>query len=143
MKINVITLIVLAILQPVAYASTNKIVIDVVKIIDGDTMKVKLENNTFSVRLVGIDCFESAEVNNYRAYKQAYENKIEITNVIQHGIRSTNYVKDLYKNSKKQYLEFKGLDKYKRVLGVIYFDDLNVNEELLKKNICPSYIYKE
>ena len=42
------------------YAS---IPVEVLKIYDGDTIKVKIDNgNKFSIRLVGIDCYETSKI---------------------------------------------------------------------------------
>ncbi|MBP3490878.1 thermonuclease family protein [bacterium] len=44
--------------------------------------------------------------------------------------------------TKQVYIDFKGVDYYGRALGVIYFDKLNVNEDLQKNGGCMIYDYK-
>ena len=39
----------------------------------------------------------------------------------------------------KTYFEFKGLDIYKRVLAVVYFDDINVNDSMKTFGGCIAY----
>lgn len=54
------------------------------------------------------------------------------------------YLQNLYDNNKSggTYLEFKGIDIYGRALGILYFDTLNVNENLKNSGGCMSYHYK-
>ncbi len=121
--------------------ANEQIKIKLVKIIDGDTIIGKIDKNEFSIRLNGIDCYETSKIN--RAYKQAYTENLSISEVVKKGNYAKTYVKYLYKQSNKNvYLEFKGLDTYKRVLGILYFDRLNINDELINKNICNVYNYK-
>ena len=75
-------------------------------------------------------------------YKQAYDNNLSIENVIGKGPKLKNCLQEMYKNSKYQYFEFLGLDKYKRVLGIIYFYKININSQMLLNGGCFSYIYK-
>lgn len=120
----------------------TKIPIQLVKVYDGNTILVKIENEKFSVRLTGIDCYETRDIN--RAYKQAYQNNLKIDEVICKGKESKEYLEKLYENNKNNpiCLDFKGIDKYGRVLGILYFDSLNVNNELIKNGGCLKYNYK-
>ena len=121
----------------------SKIPIKIVSITDGDTIKAKRDKNEFSVRLVDIDCYGTSKI--HRAYRQAYDNCIKIDEVVNLGNKSKQYLLDLYikNNSKKVYLEFKGVDMYGRVLGVLYFDTMNVNEEMKKHGGCMVYEFKQ
>ncbi len=136
-----ILLVVHTYLQVNAKTQNNLIPVKLVKILDGDTIKIKIDENEFPVRLIGIDCYESYK--NERSYKQAYFNDISIEDVISRGQKSKDYLQNLYNNSSKNvYLDFKGLDKYKRALGIIYFDQDNVNEKLKNQGGCMIYHYK-
>ena len=117
--------------------SENKISTELVKIIDGDTIILRVDKNEFPARLIGIDCFETNT--NNRAFKQAYLNNLSIDNVLLKGKNSKKYLKNLYKNTDKTYFEFKGLDIYKRVLAVVYFDDINVNNSMKAFGGCIVY----
>ena len=117
--------------------SENKISTELVKIIDGDTIILRVDKNEFPARLIGIDCFET-NVNN-RAFKQAYLNNLSIDNVLLKGKNSKKYLKNLYKNTDKTYFEFRGLDIYKRVLAVVYFDNINVNDTMKAFGGCIVY----
>lgn len=125
-----------------SYSLSVKIPIELITILDGDTIIARINDNKFSIRLSGIDCYETSKIN--RAYKQAYNDNLSIDNVIKKGLAAKNYLEELYRKSKKDvYFEFQGLDNYKRVLGILYFDELNVNDELKNAGYCKVYIYKK
>lgn len=117
--------------------------IKILKIYDGDTIQAKIDNEKFSIRLIGLDCYETKNIN--RAYKQAYENNLTIDDVIDKGIKSKKYLEKLYKNNKNKeiFFDFKGIDKYKRALGILYFGEINVNKALLNNGGCLEYNYKK
>lgn len=122
------------------YAESNKFPITITKVLDGDTVKAKIDNNEFSIRLVNIDCFETSRIN--RAYKQAYENNLSIENVIEKGnLAKEELSRQIDKH--KMYMEFKGLDVYGRVLGVLYKDDFNLNNHMQNTDFCYAYFYKK
>ena len=134
MKFN---LILLLLLSTICFAKTQ---IELIDIYDGDKVKAKIKKEKFDIRLIWIDCFETAQIN--RAYKQAYKNNLKIEEVVKQGKSAKKYLESLYENSNKNaYFDFYGIDKYSRALGVLYFDKLNINEELVNKNICPRYKY--
>jgi len=111
--------------------------IEIIKIYDGDTILAKIENNKFPIRLYGIDCYEISA--NNRAYKQAYLENLNIKEVTEKGKFSKKYLKKLLLNTKIANFEFKGLDNYKRVLGIIYLDQKNINNLMLKEGFCTPY----
>ncbi len=119
-----------------SYAA-SKTPVRIVKILDGDTVRAKINDNIFSIRLIGIDCYETTP--NNRAYKQAYNNNLTIDEVIKNGKFSKKYLINLYKNSNVQTFEFMGLDYYKRPLGVLYFDDVNINQKMLNHGGCLKF----
>ncbi len=125
-----------------AYADSG-IPIEVVRIFDGDTIQGRIEKEEFSIRLVGIDCYETSDIN--RAYKQAYKNNLKIEEVLNRGVESKEFLEKLYKNNKNKgvYLDFKGVDKYGRALVVVYLGNINVNKELLNNGGCFEYVYRK
>ena len=133
--------IIYVICTTVANAET-RIPVELIKIKDGNTVDVRIDKNTFPVRLIGIDCFESCKI--HRAYHQAYDNNLSIDEVVSRGKQSTAYFENLYKANKNKpiYIDFKGVDHYGRALGVVYFDKLSVNEDLRKNGGCMIYDYK-
>ncbi|MGN0015271.1 MAG: hypothetical protein ACI37T_07645 [Candidatus Gastranaerophilaceae bacterium] len=69
---------------------------------------------------------------------------MSIDKVIEKGVFSKQFLEKLYKNSNHQvFLEFMGLDTYKRVLRIIYFDDINVNETMKNNGGCLPYEYNK
>ena len=134
-KISFILLIVF-VLCSASYAA-SKTPVRIVKILDGDTVRAKINDNIFSIRLIGIDCYETTP--NNRAYKQAYNNNLTIDEVIKNGKFSKKYLINLYKNSNVQTFEFMGLDYYKRPLGVLYFDNVNINQKMLNHGGCLKF----
>ena len=59
--IKFIVLFLFLILLNLPANSENKISTELVKIIDGDTIILKVDKNEFSARLIGIDCCETNE----------------------------------------------------------------------------------
>ena len=143
-KLNITFLFILILILTTSAFSQKqdvKIPIKIEKIYDGDTIEAKIENRVFSIRLIGIDCFETSDI--YRAYKQAYDNNLKIEEIVKQGKTAKKYVENLYKNSKKQSFALKGIDKYSRALGIVYFDNINVNEILKQNKICAQFVYSE
>lgn len=133
--------LIIILISSYTYAFESKKNVNLIKIIDGDTIEVSINNNKFFVRLINIDCFETSKIN--RAYKQAYENNMSVDEIIKTGQQSKEYLETLYKKTNKVYLDFMGIDKYSRVLGYIYFDKLNVNEEMKINGSCLQYKYEK
>jgi len=140
-KLLVLVLVLLFIFSLPVLAET-KTPIKIVSISDGDSLKAQIDKNEFRVRLVDIDCYETCKI--HRAYRQAYDNGITIDEVVKRGNESKQYLLDLYlKNNKKNvFLEFRGIDKYGRALGILYFGTMNVNEEMKKHGGCMVYEFK-
>ena len=134
-KISFILLIVFVLCS--ASCAASKTPVRIVKILDGDTIRAKINDNIFSIRLIGIDCYETTP--NNRAYRQAYNNNLTIGEVIKNGKFSKKYLINLYKKSNVQTFEFMGLDYYKRPLGVLYFDDVNINQKMLNHGGCLKF----
>lgn len=91
----------------------------VIRIADGDTFTMIFDNGfEVRVRLNGIDSPEK---------KQAFSNRAKQT------------LSDLIYNKKvKVYYESK--DRYGRVLGDIYIDNLNVNQEMVRRGMAWHFI---
>lgn len=118
----------------------EKICVKVVKICDGDTVKVMYNNETRSIRFLGVDCYETGKIN--RAYKQAYLNKITIEEVVRRGKYSKQFLSDYIGKSENIILVPGGKDLYNRDLGTLYKDDVNINRLMIEKGMCLPYEYK-
>ncbi|MBQ8847516.1 MAG: thermonuclease family protein [Candidatus Gastranaerophilales bacterium] len=120
----------------------SKIPIKIDKVYDGDTIRVKLDSgNKFDIRFYKIDCYETSKI--HRAYYQAYCDKITIEEVLKRGKRAKNYLVNALDADKPIYFEFKGVDKYNRVLGVLFLGDINLNNQMTNTGLCKPYNYIE
>ena len=81
----------------------------VLNVIDGDTIKVKFENKIKKIRLSAIDAPEIKQ---------------------NHGRESKKFLLDLIKKKKIKFHKL-GTDRYGRLLGIIYFNDKDVNLEMV------------
>ena len=117
--------------------------ITITKIYDGDTVGARIEGEVFLVRLKGVDCYETMRIS--RAYRQAYEGRISVDEVVKRGERSKEYLSGLFNKVGKDriYFQFQGVDRYSRALGVLYFNKMNVNKEMINKGGCLVYEYKQ
>ena len=142
LKIFINILLSLFLLQSTTSADNSYIPIAITKIYDGDTVQAEVEGEVFLVRLKGVDCYETMRIS--RAYRQAYEEKITIEEVVKRGERSKEYLSGLFNQVGKDriYFQFQGVDRYSRALGVLYFGRVNVNEEMINKGGCLVYEYK-
>lgn len=133
--------IVLALLLMFAAVPTfAKVKVDILKVYDGDTVLAKIDDSTFRIRLIGIDCFEGASSD--RAKWQARKYNMTLDEVVSYG----NFAGDILKgklDKKDVYFSFRGIDKYNRALGILYVDDVNINNELLKTPYCKVYNTKK
>ncbi len=110
--------------------------IEVLKVYDGDTILARINDNTFRIRLIGIDCFEGTTSD--RAKWQAKKYNLTLDEVVSYGNLASDILKGKLSN-KEAYFSFRGIDKYSRALGILYIDNTNINEELLKTPYCKAY----
>lgn len=115
----------------------------VTRVMDGDTVQLKLKSNSPSIRLIGIDCYETSAIN--RAYKQAYANHIPLDEVIEKGLKAKQIMTQIMKqNNYTVYFECTGTDYYGRLLGVLYTKDgKNINTMMQNSGFCPKYVFEE
>jgi endonuclease YncB( thermonuclease family) len=102
--------------------TTNRLTGRAVKVQDGDTFTLLTNtNNRIKIRLYGIDAPEKGQDFNRK---------------------SKAYLSDLIAD-RHVTVEYKGIDPYKRVLGIVYVNRLNVNEEMLRRGLAWRYKYNE
>ncbi len=128
---------------PVHYpqVTTNINILDVsdreeATITDGDTIKLEFDGVLTTIRLIGIDCFESRM--NDKAYRQAYQHEITIEEVVERGKQAKTYIQEKLSKRVEHYIEYDEdfKDRYERTLAYIWFSD----EEMLNmKIICDGY----
>jgi endonuclease YncB( thermonuclease family) len=103
----------------------------VTKVIDGDTIWVLCGTVKEKVRLTIIDSFEKSK--NNRAFKQAYQQKLPIEEVVRRGkLASTYTTKELLnKDVVVKFNDKSSKDQYGRTLGEIYIGSVDINIKLL------------
>ncbi|WP_101690765.1 thermonuclease family protein [Dysgonomonas massiliensis] len=90
----------------------------IVRVSDGDTIVLLDSTNTqHRIRLDGIDCPEKGQP---------------------FGRKATDFLKELT-TGKTIIVEWEKKDRYNRILGVVYADNINVNKELLKNGLAWHY----
>ena len=105
----------------------------VIRVIDGDTLKINYQDKEQSIRLIGIDTPESKA--NKKANKDAMRSGQDIATITAMGKQATAFVKKLVKAGDTVTLEFdvQKYDKYNRLLGYVYLPDGRMlNEEIIK-----------
>lgn len=110
------------------------------EVTDGDTVKIIKNDEEIKVRLVDIDCFETSA--NPRGKWQAEHYNKSIDEVIKLGNQSKEILQDFVNQQAdgKVVLVDRGKDKYKRTLGVLYIDGVNVNDYMLQYGKCEKYM---
>jgi len=112
-------------------------------VVDGDSINIYTGDNITRVRLYGIDCMETSNI--HRAYRQAYENKITIEDVIAQGNFATKKLDEIIKkNQNWVYFRTMGIDHYGRLLAVLYDKDFNIiNDMMLESEYCKAFMVKK
>ena len=112
--------------------------VELIRVIDGDTIEVRY---TTSIRLNDVDCYENKH--NDRQKWQAKENNLKEEEVIAKGKENEQKLKDLLdKEGNDLFLQVKGLDRYRRILGKLYIGkdkQIDINEYMLKSGGCMPY----
>ena len=100
----------------------------VVRVVDGDTIKINYNGNEESVRLIGIDTPESVHPN-------ANKNSAD-------GVTASDFTKSCLVG-KQISLEFDvdKTDKYNRLLAYVYLDDVMFNKTLLEEGYATVSTY--
>ncbi len=103
---------------------------EVVKVVDGDTIKLDIDGETTTVRLIGIDTPESVHPDQ--------------TKNVPEGKLASEHTKDLLGKS-DVFIEYgeEPYDRYGRVLAYVYIDDdTMVNAEILNDGYAQVYTIK-
>lgn len=126
----------------------NKIHVYMPQAVDGDTMKIRLQEGSFMVRFTGIDCFESTM--NDRVYYQMRKNYLTKPEILEKGQKAKTILNDIItKNNTNIWLQITGLDKtYGRLVGVAYYQDkngnfININDKMKASGYCPEFIFRK
>lgn len=141
MKRFIITILIILSVTEIVTAKACLENIKITKVTDGDTVKGIINGKEMSIRLSGIDCYETSKRD--RAYKQAYLNKMSIEDVVKRGKESKEILTNILKNNNNITVRFTDVDKrYNRNVGIIYAGDINVNEYMVQNGGCMMFEYK-
>lgn len=141
MKRFIITILIILSVAEIVTAKACLENIKITKVTDGDTVKGIINGKEMSIRLSGIDCYETSKRD--RAYKQAYLNKMSIEDVVKRGKESKEILTNILNNNKNITVRFTDVDKrYNRNVGIIYAGDINVNEYMVQNGGCMMFEYK-
>lgn len=138
-----IFLVVLMLLYFSPSHAAEKTAARVVKVTDGDTIEVLLDNKKEAIRLLGVDCYETYP--NNREYKQAYTEGITVEKVVELGKLAKYYVQKELKPDDMVYLEFEEnkRDSYGRLLAYVYLKDGKMLNKMLLHNKKAKYFIYE
>ena len=112
----------------------------VLKVVDGDTIRISYKGREESIRLIGIDAPESKA--NKKAKSDAQRSGKHLKTIISQGEEATEFVKTIVRPGDKVTIEFdvQTRDKYRRLLCYVYLiNGKMLNEEIMKARLCQSY----
>lgn len=104
----------------------------ILRVIDGDTLKVEIQGQKESVRMIGIDTPESRR--NKKAMKDAGRSGQDVETITAMGKEATSFVKGLVRKGDSVGIEFdvQQRDHYGRILGYVYLPDgVMLNEKII------------
>ncbi len=107
--------------------------ITVLKVIDGDTLRIRLKGKAEKIRLIGIDTPEMRV--NDKAQRDARRSKMDISTILRQGQESRRFVRTLVKQGDRIRVVFdvQKRDRYGRLLGYVYLSDGRMlNEEIIR-----------
>lgn len=103
----------------------------VLRVIDGDTLKVDVEGHNESVRLIGIDTPESKP--NAKALKDSARSGEELAAIVLQGKKAAAFTRSLVRKGDVVRLEtdVQQRDKYRRILAYVYLRDGSMLNEAI------------
>jgi micrococcal nuclease len=111
--------------------SERGVSVTVIRVIDGDTLRVEFQGRAESVRLIGVDTPESRI--NKKARGDAERSGKDVAAILAMGKRATEFVRRLVKPGDILQLEFdvKERNHYRRLLAYVYLDDGRMLNEVI------------
>ncbi len=118
----------------------HRIEAKVVRVIDGDTIIVKIDGRLEKVRLVGIDC---PEIDAHRNKPFEYDAITNLTYLAEWGLKAKEFA-ERYLDHKTVELEFDEIaglrDRYGRLLAYVYVNRTDFNALLIEKGLARVYV---
>ena len=124
--------------------SAHEFVATLTDILDGDTLNAVIHGENIKIRLLDVDCYETAK--NKRARFQHEYYGLSYDEIIENGNKSKKKLKTLLKDHRYIRVKWKSRDSFGRILGHVYLDDIksagviNVNQYMLKTAGCHKYV---
>jgi micrococcal nuclease len=116
--------------------------VTVVKVVDGDTLRVEMNGREEAVRLIGIDTPESKI--NKKVWKDSMKSNQDVETITSMGKEAARYVRTLVRRGDTVGIEFdiQKRDKYNRLLVYAYLSDGKMlNEEIIKAGYANIMTY--
>ena len=125
-------LLLICISVPTPHAAIRTVTGTVTKISDGDTIHLTTPEQTIlKVRLYGIDAPETDKINNKTG-------RVNIPGQ-PYGDESMNALTNKIMGQKVK-VDILDIDKYRRMVGMIYLDDRNINLEMIREGYAEGFI---
>lgn len=106
--------------RTVSYSEGKRVDADLRRVIDGDTIEIKIDGRHERVRYIGIDCPESSQ---------------------EFGKEATEANKSLLGSSVTLEFDVQERDRYGRLLAYVWYGSTMVNEELVREGYCMMATY--
>lgn len=105
---------------------SGKVLVKVLRVVDGDTIVVELYGKEEKVRLIGVDTPETVD---HRKSVQYY------------GIEASNFTKKMLAGRGVELeFDFDPRDKYDRLLAYVWLDGVNFDSELIRLGYARAYL---
>lgn len=155
LQITIIALV-LALIQSllpsshVSAAKTHEQEADIMSVVDGDTIAVRIDGKQERVRLIGIDTPESRP--NRRMSKQAISERLDAKAILELGAKASAHTKEILPKGTHVRLEYdvQKRDRYGRLLAYVWLPNGTMaNEEIVSSGfaylltIPPNVKYRE
>lgn len=103
----------------------------VIRVVDGDTLKVSMNTQKESVRLIGVDTPESKA--NKKAFRDSKKSGHDIQSILKLGKRAAAFTRSVVKpgDTVKLELDVQPRDRYGRILAYVYLPDGRMLNEVL------------
>jgi micrococcal nuclease len=142
MKIAAVGLVVSLIVVAVPAASmVSKEPARVIRVISADTLTILYRGNWEEIKLIGPEAPQTAL--NDKAYEEALRDSATPEEILQRGLKATEFVKGLLRYGSQVWIEFDALkrDRYSRLLGYVYLaDGRMLNEVILRQGLARLFL---
>lgn len=122
--------------------STGAALGTVERVVDGDTVILRLKGRRTRVRLIGVDAPETT--GNDRAHLISRKRRVSLAWLVMNGRAAKDFVSSKLPPDSSVRIEYdrQRLDRYGRTLGYVYTsEDIQINEELLYRGLAWLYVF--